>query len=83
MVISFCVKKSGLLTECSGKSKGIARPEMSMDTLEERMAKADWYYDYTEDSRVWSKGNQEIKEIIEDLKKIESSEALRSACCLR
>ena len=49
---------------------------MKEETIEQRMAKADWYYDYTEDPHVWSKGNREVKDIIEDLKKVEPSVAL-------
>lgn len=50
---------------------------MNTDTLRERMAKADWYYEYTEDSRVWAKGNREVKGIIEDLKEIPVAEAIK------
>lgn len=36
--------------------------------LSERMAKADWFYDYSDDRSAWHKGHDEIAEIIDDLK---------------
>ena len=39
-----------------------------------KMAKADWYYDYTEDGSVWRKGYAEVKGIIEDLRQLSKLE---------
>ncbi len=36
--------------------------------ISKNMAKADWYYDYADDSFQWNKGNTEIKKLIDDLK---------------
>src|SRR6266542_3455834 len=38
------------------------------------MKKADWYYEYAESSAEWKKGNAEIKNIEDDLKKISRTE---------
>lgn len=42
--------------------------------IEERMEKADWHYEYSDDFRVWQKGTDEIKDIIKDLQKLSSNE---------
>lgn len=42
--------------------------------LMSKMAKADWYYDYTEDGSVWKKGHAEVKGITEDLKQLSKLE---------
>lgn len=42
--------------------------------IQSRMVKADWYYEYSDDSQVWFRGNQEINEIkreLEELAKLE------------
>jgi len=39
-----------------------------VNMLSGKMAKADWYYEYSDDSSVWKKGTQEIGDIKEDLK---------------
>lgn len=38
--------------------------------LMDKMAKADWYYDYSDDGFVWEKGRAEIKGISEDLERL-------------
>ncbi len=45
-----------------------------MDDISKRFKKADWYYDYSDDSRVWAKGNQEIKQLLNDLKSYDTPE---------
>lgn len=40
---------------------------VDMAALMTRMAKADWYYDYTEDPAVWNRGRNEINCIKEEL----------------
>lgn len=42
--------------------------------LMNKMAKADWYYDYSEDSAVWNRGLLEIKGIKEDLAQLSKME---------
>jgi hypothetical protein len=42
--------------------------------LEKRMAKADWYYDYSDDHSVWQKGVVEVKGILKDLEKLDKTE---------
>jgi|GEM_PF-1016379 len=45
-----------------------------MDDITKRFKNADWYYDYSDDSRVWSKGNQEVNQLIDDLKRFDLPE---------
>lgn len=42
--------------------------------LMSKMAKADWYYDYTDDYQVWKRGDAEIKGIKEDLRQLSKLE---------
>ncbi len=39
--------------------RGVVINGIDVGKLNERMADADWYYDYTEDYRVWSNGERE------------------------
>jgi hypothetical protein len=38
--------------------------------LMKKMARADWYYDYSEDPDIWHRGNQQILEIKNELKQL-------------
>lgn len=42
--------------------------------IEQKMAKADWYYEYSDDHRVWQKGSSEIKGILKDLQMLTRNE---------
>ncbi|GAB3429726.1 hypothetical protein [Niabella aquatica] len=54
-------KELGILDE-----QGLKRA--FVDFLSSKMAKADWYFDYSDDQRVWRNGFNEISEIKEELK---------------
>lgn len=55
----------------------LPRSDMNTNTLRERMTKADWYYDYTEDPHVWARGQREFAGIKKDLKRIPQAEAVK------
>ncbi len=38
-----------------------------VEGLHQKMKGADWYYEYSDDSRVWSRGSTEVKDIKNDL----------------
>jgi|MDTB01.2.fsa_nt_gb hypothetical protein len=41
-----------------------------MATLFERLANHDWYFEYSDDQRVWRRGRQKLKELRRDLEGI-------------
>ena len=50
------------------------RDSFAISDLMDKMAKADWYYDYTEDPQVWGRGHKEISGIKEDLRQLSQLE---------
>ncbi len=46
---------------------GMELKDTFVQALSDRMAKADWHYEYSDGHREWAKGSAEIKEIKEDL----------------
>lgn len=51
-------------------STNINSLEKMVGNLESRMRKADWFYDFSDDFQVWSKGDKEFKNIIQDLEHV-------------
>lgn len=51
----------------------MVREHELVDQLHHKMKNADWYYDYSDDHRVWLKGIAEIRGIKEDLKELSQS----------
>lgn len=45
-----------------------------IDHLHYKMKNADWYYDYSDDFRVWQKGDAEIEDIKKDLKELSQTQ---------
>jgi hypothetical protein len=46
--------------------------------LEERMKGADWWYDYSDDGEVRSRGAEEIRQIMEDIKTLSETDPDRA-----
>lgn len=41
----------------------------SMAGIEQRFKTTDWYYEYSDDHRVWSRGSENVKQFVNDLEK--------------
>jgi hypothetical protein len=50
------------------------RDSFDIEDLTAKMAKADWYYDYSDDASVWNKGKKEIDNLKYDLLQISKAE---------
>ena len=46
-----------------------------LEPVRQQFGRMDWYYDYSDDPRVWAKGNSDLKRFLDELKQYETPEA--------
>ena len=60
------------------KLRQIIREEIKsilLEDLEQDLKSHDWYFNYSDDGRVYRKGAQELENILDQMKKMDSKEA--------